>query len=305
MLAHVGSWRADSFGEPQRSSDHRHESAFAPNLESFVFSSNACSASVVGYESPACAARDPAVPRGSRTVGPRHRRRMVGTRRLDRPGHTTRRHHPVPTGCAAWVPGLQAEQPLQPVDYLQVTRMQLPAEPAEWPTPVDRPGAHWRGYYLGLLDGAEPQLPGPGRQGVGYRARRRLRLSTDLKSRVGSYDAPLPSGGWALVLLDVHTRGEHKRGAEKRSGSVWHLGRALCAPRGPAVPLAATGPRLLSSARTSVRLSSVDGRGRSGPDHRRGRAHRVGPRTPGAVSERAPMDSGRWRLPPGLVQLLV
>src|SRR5215475_9291406 len=30
--------------------------------------------------------------------------------------------HPVPTGCAAWVPGLQVEQPLQPVEYLQVRR---------------------------------------------------------------------------------------------------------------------------------------------------------------------------------------
>ena len=67
--------------------------------------------------------------------------------------------HPVPVGCAAWVPGLQLEQPLQPVEYLQVRRMQLPAEPAEWPAPVDRRGAHWRGYYLGILDGAEPQLP--------------------------------------------------------------------------------------------------------------------------------------------------
>src|SRR5215469_10710744 len=67
--------------------------------------------------------------------------------------------HPVPVGCAAWVPGVQLEQPLQPVEYLQVRRMQLPAESAEWPAPVDRPGAHWRGYYLGILDGAEPQLP--------------------------------------------------------------------------------------------------------------------------------------------------
>jgi hypothetical protein len=67
--------------------------------------------------------------------------------------------HPVPTGCAAWVPGVEVEQPLRAVEYLHVRRMQLPAEPAEWPAPVDRPGAHWRGYYLGLLDGAEPQLP--------------------------------------------------------------------------------------------------------------------------------------------------
>jgi len=63
--------------------------------------------------------------------------------------------HPVPVGCAAWVPGVQVDQPLQPVEYLQVRRMQLSAEPAEWPAPVDRPGAHWRGYYLGLLDGGE------------------------------------------------------------------------------------------------------------------------------------------------------
>jgi hypothetical protein len=41
--------------------------------------------------------------------------------------------HPVPTGCAAWVPGLHVEQPLQPVDYLQVRRMQLPAEPPNGP----------------------------------------------------------------------------------------------------------------------------------------------------------------------------
>jgi hypothetical protein len=64
-----------------------------------------------------------------------------------------------PVGCAAWVPGRCVEQPLQPVEYLEVRRMQLGAEPAEWPGPVDRPGAHWRGYYLGLLDGSEPQLP--------------------------------------------------------------------------------------------------------------------------------------------------
>jgi hypothetical protein len=53
----------------------------------------------------------------------------------------------------------QVEQPLQPVEYLQVRRMQLGAESTEWPAAVDRPGAHWRGYYLGILDGGEPQLP--------------------------------------------------------------------------------------------------------------------------------------------------
>jgi hypothetical protein len=37
--------------------------------------------------------------------------------------------------------------------------MRLGAEPAKWPAPVDRHGAQWRGYYLGLLDGDEPQLP--------------------------------------------------------------------------------------------------------------------------------------------------
>ena len=37
--------------------------------------------------------------------------------------------------------------------------MPLPAEPAEWPAPVDRHGAHFHGYYLGVLDGSEPQLP--------------------------------------------------------------------------------------------------------------------------------------------------
>lgn len=42
---------------------------------------------------------------------------------------------------------------------LEVRRTLLGAEPAEWPAPIDRPSAHWRGYYLGVLDGAEPQLP--------------------------------------------------------------------------------------------------------------------------------------------------
>ncbi len=65
----------------------------------------------------------------------------------------------VHVGCAAWVLGRCVEQPLQPVDYLAVRRMQLGTEPAEWPAPVDRPGAHWHGYYLGVLDGGEPQLP--------------------------------------------------------------------------------------------------------------------------------------------------
>ena len=67
--------------------------------------------------------------------------------------------HPVPTGCAAWVPACKSSSPLQPVDYLQVRRMQLPAESAEWPAPVDRPGAHFHRYYLGILDDGEPQLP--------------------------------------------------------------------------------------------------------------------------------------------------
>ena len=66
--------------------------------------------------------------------------------------------HPVPTGCVAWVPGVEVEQPRRAVEYLQVRRMQLPAEPAEWPAPVDRPGAQFHGYYLGVLDGGEPQL---------------------------------------------------------------------------------------------------------------------------------------------------
>ena len=30
---------------------------------------------------------------------------------------------PVPIGCAVWVPGLHVEEPLQPVEYLQVRRM--------------------------------------------------------------------------------------------------------------------------------------------------------------------------------------
>ena len=64
-----------------------------------------------------------------------------------------------PVGCAAWVPGRYVEQPLEPVAYLEVRRTLLGAEPAEWPAPIDRPSAHWRGYYLGVLDGAEPQLP--------------------------------------------------------------------------------------------------------------------------------------------------
>jgi hypothetical protein len=75
--------------------------------------------------------------------------------------------HPVPVSCAAWVLGREVEQPLQPVDYLEVRRMKLGGEPAEWPAPVDRPGAHWRGYYLGVLDGSEPQLPADAWRGVG------------------------------------------------------------------------------------------------------------------------------------------
>jgi len=72
---------------------------------------------------------------------------------------------PGPVWCAAWVFGQCVEEPLRPVEYLQVRRMRLPAESAEWPAPVDRPGARWRGYYLGVLrDGEEPQLPaGAGR----------------------------------------------------------------------------------------------------------------------------------------------
>ena len=64
-----------------------------------------------------------------------------------------------PVGCSAWVPGRCVAQPQEPVEYLEVRRMRLGAEPAEWPAPVDRAGAHWRGYYLGVLDGREPQLP--------------------------------------------------------------------------------------------------------------------------------------------------
>jgi hypothetical protein len=66
---------------------------------------------------------------------------------------------PRPVWCAGWVLGRCVEQPLQAVEYLEVRRMQLGAEPAEWPAPVDRTGAHWHGYYLGVLDGSEPQLP--------------------------------------------------------------------------------------------------------------------------------------------------
>jgi hypothetical protein len=66
---------------------------------------------------------------------------------------------PGPVSCAAWVLGLHVEQPMAAVQYLEVRRMQLGAEPAEWPAPVDRPGGRWRGYYLGVLDGSEPQLP--------------------------------------------------------------------------------------------------------------------------------------------------
>jgi hypothetical protein len=67
---------------------------------------------------------------------------------------------PGPVWLAAWVFGQCVEEPLRPVEYLQVRRMRLGAESAEWPAPVDRPGAHWRGYYLGVLhDGEEPQLP--------------------------------------------------------------------------------------------------------------------------------------------------
>jgi hypothetical protein len=67
------------------------------------------------------------------------------------------RHHTV--SCAAWALGRCVQQPAEPVEYLEVQRMQLGTEPAEWPAPVDRPGAHWQGYYLGLLDGSVPQLP--------------------------------------------------------------------------------------------------------------------------------------------------
>jgi hypothetical protein len=67
--------------------------------------------------------------------------------------------HPHAVWCSGWVLGRCVQQPLQAVEYLDVRRMQLGAEPAEWPAPVDRPGAHWRGYYLGVLDGGEPQLP--------------------------------------------------------------------------------------------------------------------------------------------------
>jgi hypothetical protein len=66
---------------------------------------------------------------------------------------------PGPVGCAAWVTGRHVDLPRPPVDYLEVRRMQLAAEPAEWPAPIDRAGAHWSGYYLGQLDGGEPQLP--------------------------------------------------------------------------------------------------------------------------------------------------
>jgi hypothetical protein len=67
---------------------------------------------------------------------------------------------PGPVWLAAWVFGQCVEQPQRPVNYLEVRRMRLGAEQAEWPAPVDRPGAHWRGYYLCVLsDGEEPQLP--------------------------------------------------------------------------------------------------------------------------------------------------
>ena len=84
--------------------------------------------------------------------------------------------HPVPTGCVAWVPGVEVEQPRRAVEYRQVRRMQLPAEPAEWPAPVDRPrtiprvlprcARRWRAAATSR-----------GRQGVGDEAGRRLRLT--------------------------------------------------------------------------------------------------------------------------------
>jgi hypothetical protein len=49
---------------------------------------------------------------------------------------------PGPVSCAAWVLGRCVEQPQQPVEYLEVRRMRLGAEPAWWPAPVDRHTPH-------------------------------------------------------------------------------------------------------------------------------------------------------------------
>jgi len=70
--------------------------------------------------------------------------------------------HPRFAICAAWASGRSVDLPDPPVAYLEVPRMQLGAEPAEWPPPRDRPGAVWdleSSFYLGVLDGAEPRLP--------------------------------------------------------------------------------------------------------------------------------------------------
>src|SRR5262249_42255261 len=114
-----------------------------------LFSSNACSTSVVGMSRPRVRLGIPPhladLELWGRDVAGEWWAPLVWSAQVPPPAGT----HPVPVGCAAWVPGLQLEQPLQPVEYLQVRRMQLPAEPAGWPAPVDRPGAHFHGYYLG------------------------------------------------------------------------------------------------------------------------------------------------------------
>jgi hypothetical protein len=77
--------------------------------------------------------------------------------RVTPPGGGT--HHTA--GCAAWAPGRRVELRGQPVEYLHVPRIRLGAEPAEWPPPRDRPEAAWSSgaWYLGILDGSDPQLP--------------------------------------------------------------------------------------------------------------------------------------------------
>ena len=84
---------------------------------------------------------------------------MVGLGCVVDAGHTARWPPPGP----GWLRRVGARRASGTADaggrIPPVRRMQLPAESAEWPAPVDRPGAHWRGYYLGILDGAEPQLP--------------------------------------------------------------------------------------------------------------------------------------------------
>lgn len=82
---------------------------------------------------------------------------IVWTERVSPPDGS----HPHSVACAAWASGRTIRQTQPVVDYLEVRRMQLGAEPAEWPSPTSRPGAVWSptSWYLGVLDGSVPVLP--------------------------------------------------------------------------------------------------------------------------------------------------